>query len=99
MSEHTLESFVANGQAAQKEVDRLVTSAATSSAATKPRALNPTRFLCRSEVRKFLLEFAREVRWQKFERVSEQTLIDINEQVRQLLISRVKRIPSKGKTI
>lgn len=99
MSEHTLENFVANGQAAQTAVDRLVTSAATSSAATKPRALNPTRFLCRSEVRNFLLEYARANRHHKFTRVSEETLIDINEAVRRVMIDRVHRLPSKGETI
>lgn len=73
--------------------------AASQSVASKPRALNPTRFLCRSEVRDFLLAYARENRTHKFTRVSEETLTTINEQVRTLLIDRVKRLPSMGKTI
>lgn len=63
------------------------------------RALNPTRFLCRSEVRSFLLEFARANRAHRFERVSEETLLAINEFVRQKLVDHVRRLPSKGKTI
>src|SRR5437870_3502693 len=42
---------------------------------SKPRALNPTRFLCRSEVRNFLLQHAEWTRSHKFSRVSEETLV------------------------
>lgn len=63
------------------------------------RSLNPTRFLCRSEVRNFLLEWARKNRAHKFDRVSEETLVAINEFVRGKLIEHVRRLPSKGKTI
>ncbi len=66
---------------------------------TKPRVLNPTRFLCRSEVRKFLLHEAARTRAHKFTRVSEETLIEINEHIRACLVSYVRRLPSKGKTI
>lgn len=66
---------------------------------SKPRALNPTRFLCRSEVREFMLDFARRYRTHSYTRVSEETLIEVNEAVRQLMIARVRRLPSKGKTI
>jgi hypothetical protein len=68
-------------------------------ASNKSPALNPTRFLCRAQVRNFLLEYARENRAHKYSRVSEDTLIEINEQVRYFLIARVRRLPSKGKTI
>jgi hypothetical protein len=70
-----------------------------SAVAQKSRALNPTRFLCRSEVRKFLLEHAKATRTHKFERVSEATLIEVNESLRQFLVKTVQRLPSKGKTI
>ncbi len=65
----------------------------------RSRALNLTRFLCRSQIRDFLLHHARETRAHEFTRVSEETLIEINEQVRLFLIARVRRLPSKGKTI
>lgn len=66
---------------------------------TRPRALNPTRFLCREEVRKFLLEYAQENRAHKWDRVSEETLVALNEIVRAAAIGHVKRAPSKGKTL
>jgi hypothetical protein len=65
----------------------------------KPRALNPTPFLCRSECRAFMLEFAAANRHQKFSRVSEEALREINEAVRSLMMAKVRRLPSKGKTI
>ena len=83
-----LETFVANGQAAQAAVDE------------KLRAINPTRLLCRQAVRELLLELARRERpFHKFTRVSEETLITANEHLRVYLIGVVKRLPSKGKTI
>lgn len=67
--------------------------------ATRPRTLNPTVFINRAAVRDFLLEYAREKRTHKFSRVSEETLVEISEQVRLFCIARVGRLPSKGKTI
>lgn len=96
MSEHTLETFVEAGQAAQKGVNAEIAKA---NGQARLRALNPTRFLCRSEVRKFLLEHARSTRTHKFDRVSEETLVAINERVRAVMIEQVHRLPSKGKTI
>ena len=89
---HDLEKFVANGQAAQAAMDRL----------TKPvklRSINPAPFLCQSAVRKFLLEQAGRIRAHKYSRVSGQTMIELNEVVRQWCITRVARLPSMGKTI
>lgn len=83
-----LETFVANGQAAQAAVDE------------KLRAINPTPLLCREHVRQFLLDMAKHERpFHKFTRVSEETLITANEHLRVYLIGVVKRLPSKGKTI
>ncbi len=63
------------------------------------RGINPTPFINRSAVKTFLLEYAEHNRAHKFRRVSLETLRDINESVRQLMIARVRRLPSKGKTI
>lgn len=57
-----------------------------------------TPFINRSAVRRFLLERA-ESRAHKFERVSEDTLRQINELVRSWCINHVARFPSKGKTL
>jgi len=65
----------------------------------KLRAINPTPFLCRSAVREFLLDQAKRTRSHKFTRVSGQTMIELNELVRQWCINRVLRLPSKGRTI
>jgi hypothetical protein len=77
---------------AAPEVD---SSCETPSQPSKSRALNPTRFLLRN----FLLKQAAETRAHKFDRVSEGTLIEINEAVRGVMISKVRSLPSKGKTI
>ena len=61
--------------------------------------MKTTPFLCRAQVRKFLLEQAAKTRAHKYTRVSEQTLIEINERVRQMCISKVTCLPSMGKTI
>ncbi len=61
--------------------------------------LNPTPFMCRSAVRKFLLEEAGRTRAHKFTRVSEDTLLAINELVRRHCVTIVHQLPSKGKTI
>ena len=82
-----LKTFVANGQAAQAEMDRMT------------QHVNPTPFLCRSAVRKFLLEQAANTRAHKFKRVSEDTLLALNELVRRHCVSLVSQLPSKGKTI
>ncbi|MGO8839485.1 MAG: hypothetical protein ACLP7I_12140 [Limisphaerales bacterium] len=61
--------------------------------------VKPTPFLCRSAVRKFLLEHAGKTRAHKFNRVSEDTLLAINELVRRHCVTIVSQLPSKGKTI
>ncbi len=109
-----IEMFVANGQRAEREISQKLTKGtkpaevlqeategteAIENSVTRLRALNPTRFLCRTEVKKFLKECARANRTHKFTEVSAQTLVEINEQVRALLVARVQRLPSKGKTI
>lgn len=65
----------------------------------KLRTINPCPFLCQSAVRKFLLEQAGRTRAHKYIRVSGQTMIELNEVVRQWCITRVARLPSMGKTI
>jgi hypothetical protein len=63
-------------------------------------SVNPTPLLCREHVREFLLDAARRHRpFNKFSRVSEQTLVAINAKVRAICVSRVKQLPSKGVTI
>jgi hypothetical protein len=62
-------------------------------------ALNPTMFLNRAAVRAFLLEYAASTRHHKFSRVSAQTLLDVNEAVHQILMAKVRQLPSKGRTI
>jgi hypothetical protein len=86
----SLETFVANGQEAQAAVDRV---------SDQLKSLNATPFLCRAKVRKFLLEQAARTRAHKYTRVSEQTMIEANEVVRQWCISRIGRMPSMGKTL
>lgn len=67
---------------------------------TRPASLNPTRFLNRSEVRRFLLEHAATSRpANKFSRVSKGTLRDLNERVRGLMFGLVHRAPSRGRTL
>jgi hypothetical protein len=87
-----LETFVANGQAAQASINRLTQPA-------KLRSINPAPFLCQSSVWKFLLEEAGRTRAHKYTRVSGQTMSELNEVVRQWCITRVARLPSLGKTI
>jgi hypothetical protein len=89
-----LEGFVAAGQAAQRAANAVVERAAP----VRARTLNPTCFLNASACREFLLEFAG-TRAHKFERVSGKTLHELNEHLRALMISTVRRLPSKGKTI
>ena len=62
--------------------------------------LNATPLLCRSKVREFLLEAAEQHRpFNKFSRVSEDTLVAANAMLRQWCVSRVKSAPSKGVTL
>lgn len=53
----------------------------------------------RAQVRRLLLETAKQTRAHKFERVSTQTLDDINNEVRRVCSRTVQQLPSKGKTI
>jgi len=66
----------------------------------KLKRVNSMPFINRSAVRNFLLEHATAT-WphNKFKRVSEDTLRDIHEAVRQMLIARVHRTPSRGRTM
>jgi len=65
----------------------------------KLHSINPAPLLCQSAVRKLLLDQAAKTRAHKFTRVSGQTMIELNEVVRQWCVLRVARLPSKGKTI
>jgi hypothetical protein len=87
--------------------NRLITGPATATAVeqfsraqmARSRTTNPTCFLNREAVRDFLLEQAAGTRHHKFERVSGETLHQVNEEVRRFMIGLVRRLPSKGKTI
>ena len=95
-----LETFVANGQAAQAAADKvLVTFQASADGNKRARAPKPAPFINDKEVRTFLIEQAARTRAHKYTRVSEQALIELNEHVRQWCITRVARLPSLGKTI
>lgn len=64
------------------------------------KSVNSMPFINRTAVRNFLLEHAAATRpHNKFQRVSEETLRDIHEAVRQMLIARVHRTPSRGRTM
>lgn len=67
----------------------------------KPReTVNATPLLCRQHVREFLLEAGRQHRpFNKFSRVSEDTLLAANAALRAWCVSRVKAAPSKGVTL
>jgi hypothetical protein len=63
-------------------------------------ALNTTPLICRSKVRELLLDTARRERpFNKFNRVSEDTLRQANEVLRAWCVQHVKRMPSKGQTL
>lgn len=101
-----LETFFANGLAAQRAVDTAVAEQArranadySHERAARPRVLNETVFINRAAVRDFLLEHAAGTRAHRFERVSKETLVRVNECARQCMISIVRALPSKGKTI
>lgn len=100
-----LQKFVQNGMAAQDAANNAIRARPTEpeishEGAKVAKSVNPTTLLCRSAVRSFLLDAARQHRpFNKFSRVSEDTLIAANSMLRQWLISRVKCAPSKGVTL
>jgi len=95
-----LETFVSRGLKAQSEVDEIIATHATNGTNNRPASLNPTRFLNRAEVRKFLLAHAAATRpANRFSRVSEMTLVDLNEKLRALMTGFVHRAPSRGRTL
>ncbi|HMP83236.1 MAG TPA: hypothetical protein PKA41_11095 [Verrucomicrobiota bacterium] len=62
--------------------------------------VNATPLLCRSAVRQLLLDTAKRERpFNKFSRVSEDTLVAANAMLRQWIVQRVKSAPSKGVTL
>jgi hypothetical protein len=107
-----LETFVRNGQHAQAAVDRMpfkkfietgpagpVPKERCKTKAEFRQSINPAPLLCQSSVRKLLLDQAARTRSHKFTRVSGQTMIELNEMVRQWCVLRVARLPSMGRTI
>jgi hypothetical protein len=97
---NALQKFVENGQAAQAAAEETIRLETGYLPVNKLRSINPTPLLCRSAVRQCLLDAAKQHRpFNKFNRVSEETLIAANEAVRQFLVSHVKRMPSKGRTL
>ena len=63
-------------------------------------SVNPTPLLNRTAVRDFLLEVAKDQRpFNKFTRVSEDTLIRANAVVRSFCVTHVRGMPSKGQTL
>lgn len=72
----------------------------TRSAERQRDTVNPTPLLCRAAVRRLLLDVAAQHRpFNKFNRVSESTLIEANEAIRSWCVQHVKRAPSKGVTL
>jgi len=63
------------------------------------RSINPTPFINRANVKKFLLEHTARTRAHKYTRVSMDTMIEANEVIRRWAVSKVAALPSKGKTI
>ncbi len=94
-----LQTFVANGQAAQAAADKVIVTFAVTPGSKRARAIKPAPFINEREVRKFLLEHAGKTRAHKYTRVSELTMIEINEAVRRWCIHRVASLPSMGRTI
>lgn len=70
-----------------------------SPAQSRPRSLNPTPFLNREACRDFLLEHAISTRAHPFDRVSADTLVMLNEVLRNAMVRVVRQLPSKGRTI
>jgi len=95
-----LNSFVDLIEASTGTADKkLVTFTARKDGSGRVRSIDPAPFLKQSEVRKFLLEQAGRTRAHKYTRVSGQTIIELNEVVRQWCVLRVARLPSMGRTI
>ncbi len=63
------------------------------------RGPSKTPLINREHVRSFLLDLAKRQRSHKWDRVSEQTLVTINETVRAWCVAHVAKFPSKGKTL
>lgn len=84
---------------ARAAVDAVITAQPEHGAEGELKAINPTPFINRTAVKNFLLEHAAATRAHKYQRVSLETLRDINNAVRAVMISKVRTLPSKGKTI
>jgi len=90
----SLVRFVTAGQSAQQAVDAVIDHH------NKKKGVNPTPLLNRQAVRELFLDTARRERpFNKFSRVSEDTLITANAMLRQWIVARVKAAPSKGVTL
>lgn len=64
------------------------------------KSVNPTPLLNRQACRELFLDTAKRERpFNKFSRVSEDTLIAANAMLRQWIVARVKSAPSKGVTL
>lgn len=88
-----LNLFVQRGHAAQEAANDAVNGKSR-------RGVAATPLLCRDHVRQFLLDAARQHRpFNKFKRVSEDTLVAANAALRQWCVARVKAMPSKGQTL
>ena len=86
------------GQAANEFA--LVLQSVDSSQTGVSRGLRKTPPLInRDQVRAFLLDLAKRNRHHKWTRVSEDTLLTLNEKVRAWCVHYVGTIPSKGKTL
>jgi hypothetical protein len=95
-----LHKFVENGQAAQAAAEETIRLETGHLPVNKLRSINPTPLLCRSAVREFLLDVAKQERpFHKFTRVSEETLLAAQGAVRTFLVNHVKHSPSKGRTL
>jgi hypothetical protein len=93
LTSEALQRFAAKGQAAQAAVDKIIDE-------SQGKAVNVTPLLCRSAVRELFLDTAKQLRpFNKFSRVSEETLIAANAQLRAWIVQRVKSAPSKGVTL
>lgn len=90
-----------NGSVATRQIAALVKeNFGVDVDASKIKPVRRNAFINETRVRKFLLETAKVQRpFNKFSRVSQDTLDSINAQVRQLLLHVLHRTPSKGKTI
>ena len=97
-----LQTFIANGVAAQRAVDEVIADSQAPSAngTARARTLNPTCFINAAAVRGLALETAKALRpFSHLDRVSESFLVGISEEVRRSVIDKIKRHPSRGHTI